>query len=406
MGRVIFLNRFYWPDEPATAQLLTDLAEALAARGREVAVVTSHPGLADLSEHEVRHGVQIHRVRSHRGAEFAAPRKALAFLTFHLRAARLLSRLAQPGDVVVPLTDPPLLTATITPVARRRRAVVLNWIQDIYPEVAVELTGHRWLRLLAPARNRAWRQSAACVTLGSDMAAAVAATGIAPTRIATIPNWAPAGVAPAPAAAIAQLRAEWHLAGKFVVAYSGNLGRVHDLRPVLDLAFELRNHPDLCFLFIGGGPQRASLQAESHRRGLTNVLFRSPVPRHQLSASLGVGDVHLVTLRPGCERFVFPSKLYGIAAAARPVLFIGPRDAEIARLVRQHAFGLTFARTETSGLASAISRLATDTATLARMREAAARFAAAHMLTHAVAAWEKQIDAARTSAVAETLARA
>lgn len=395
--RVIFLNRFYWPDEPATAQLLTDLAEALAARGRAVAVIASHPGRADVPDCERRAGVEIYRVRSHRGVETSAPRKALAFLTFHFRAAAMLSRLVQPGDTVIPLSDPPLLTVAATRIARRRGAHVINWIQDIYPEVAIALTGHRWLRALRLPRDRAWRRAIRCITLGRDMANAVAARGVPADRIAIIPNWPPAGVAPAAPSEIEPLRRRWDLTDRCVIAYSGNLGRVHDLEPVLDLATALRHDPRIRFLFIGGGAQRSALQAEAARRGLTHIQFRPAVPRSELNIALGAGDLHLVTLRPGCERYVFPSKLYGVAAAARPVLFIGPRDSEIATLIRQHAFGLTFERHEIPALAAAVTRLATATAERERFAHAARRFAQTHLLSHAIAGWENELAAAAST---------
>ena len=66
--RALFLNRFYWPDEPATAQLLTDLAEALAARQVTVVVITSHPDNPAVPAEETRRGVHILRVRGSRWA--------------------------------------------------------------------------------------------------------------------------------------------------------------------------------------------------------------------------------------------------------------------------------------------------------------------------------------------------
>src|SRR5207237_1247771 len=151
-----------------------------------------------------------------------------------------------------------------------------------------------------------------CVTLGSDMAAVLADAGVAVKKISLAPNWAPAGLAPASANAAAALRDEWGLREKFVVAYSGNLGRVHDLDPVLDLADALRADARIAFVFVGSGAQRAALEAAATRRGLANVHFRPPQPRARLAESLAVGDVHLVTLRPDCARYVFPSKLYGV----------------------------------------------------------------------------------------------
>jgi glycosyltransferase involved in cell wall biosynthesis len=154
---------------------------------------------------------------------------------------------------------------------------------------------------------------------------------------------------------------------------------VHDLTPVLAVAAALRDEPRIAFVFIGAGAQRAALQSEAARRGLTNVQFRPPQPRAQLSAALALGDVHLVTLLPGCARYVFPSKLAGVAAIGRPVVFIGPRDSEIARLVTapHREFGYAFERADTVAIAAAIGTLAHDPAACTRLGSAAAGFAAA-----------------------------
>jgi hypothetical protein len=95
----------------------------------------------------------------------------------------------------------------------------------------------------------------------------------------------------------------------------------------------------------------------------------------------------LVTLRPGCERYVFPSKLYGIAAAGRPILFVGPPDCDVASTVREHDLGQAFARENTAGLAAAVRRLASDRAAWSRHSAAALAFAAQHTAARAVDRW-------------------
>ena len=375
--RIIFLNRFYWPDEPATAQLLADLAEGLAARGHDVTVIASHPGRPDVSHTETRRGVRIVRVAGTRWAGTGLAGKAADFATFFASACWRLLFTARRGDTVVSLTDPPLIGVGAWLVAGTRGVRLVHWVQDIYPELAMELGGHRWLRVLRPLRNLAWRRADRCVTLGSGMAAVLAEAGVAAEKICVIPNWAPAGLSPAPAEIANPLRAEWGLAGRFVVAYSGNLGRVHDLDPVLALAEALRDTPSVVFVFIGAGAQRAPLEAETVHRGLPNVVFHPPQPRARLAESLALGDVHLVTLRPGCERYVFPSKLYGAAAVGRPVIFIGPPECEFARIVTERGFGRAFARTDLAALADFVRTLAADRTAGNRLGAAAARFAAA-----------------------------
>lgn len=390
--RLIFINRFYWPETPATSQLLADLAEGLAARGHDVTVITSG-AVGNHPRRETHRGVAIWRVRGTRWAHLGLAGKAADFASFYLGAMWRLHFEAASDSTVVALTDPPLLAIGSGFVSRLRRARIIHWVQDIYPELAIELAGQSWLSLLRPLRDREWWRATACVTLGTDMASVLAAAGVEQARTAIIPNWAPAGTLLLPRSASETLRAEWKLQGKFVVMYSGNLGRVHDLDPVLDVAARLRDEPDVAFLFVGHGAQKTALQAEVTRRALTNVFFQPPQPRERLAESLAVGDVHLVTLRPGCERLVFPSKLYGIAAAGRPVCFIGPHDCEVAQIVRARDLGHAAPRDDAGGVAAFIQQLARDPATTARHAAAAQQFAVDHDVNAAVSAWESLLIA-------------
>ncbi|HWL17474.1 MAG TPA: glycosyltransferase family 4 protein [Opitutus sp.] len=384
MPRVVFINRFYWPAESATAQLLTDLAEALARTGHEVTVLTSAPAMWP-QRRETRAGVLIHRVSAIRWSRRHIPGRIADFITFYAGCALTLLSVARRHDMVVAMTDPPLVGALAWLIATSRGARVVQWIQDIYPEVAAGLTGQRWLTILCPLRDFVWRRSAACVVPGSDMARAPHGAGVASDRILVSPNWAPAGVAPAEPAVVADRRRAWDLDGKFVIGYSGNLGRVHDLVPLIELAEGLRDDPAIAFVIVGEGAQRAALQRLATARKLP-VRFLPPQPRHNLSASLGAIDLHLVTLRPEAERWVFPSKLYGVAAAGRPVLFIGPPEAEIAQLVRQHRLGAAFSREATPDMLRWIRALRNDPGELHRMQAAATQFAAGGFPT-ALSTW-------------------
>jgi colanic acid biosynthesis glycosyl transferase WcaI len=392
---LIFINRFYWPDEPATAQLLTDLAEGLAATGERVTVITSHNGRAELSGDELHQGVQIRRVHSTRWGQKNLAGRTLDFMAFSLGALIRLARITRPGDTVVVMTDPPLLAIFAAKLAQGRGARVVFWVQDIYPELAMALAGAKWLRIFRPLRDRAWRRAGACVVPGDDMAAFLAGRGV--EKIATIPNWAPTGLTRMPPGAADALRDTWGLRGKFIAAYSGNLGRVHDLMPLLDAAAALQSETDIVFVFIGNGAQRDALETTAQERGLKNVRFFPAQPRTQLAETLALGDVHFVTLRPGCEPLVFPSKLHGIAAVGRPMLFVGPRDCSLARLVTGRGMGAVFSREETALLAETIRSLHGDPARQRAWSEAAERF---HRETggveRAVADWHKLLHTSST----------
>jgi len=386
--RVFFVNRFYWPDEPATAQLLTDLASALAAGGQAVTVIASHSADAATPRRETHNGVVIERVRTTQLGRRSLAGRALDFATFYPGAVCRLLRLARRGDVVVALTDPPFIGIFCWLAARVRGARIVHWVQDIYPEIAAELTGQRWLLVLRPLRNLAWRRADACVVVGADMARSVTAAGIGAAKTVVAANWAPAGLAPPSADDMAALRAEWGLGEKFVVAYSGNLGRVHYLDPLLEVAAALRADPDFIFIFIGNGARRTALEATAKTRALANVRFFPPQPRHRLAATLGVAEVHFVTLQPGADRWVFPSKLYGIAAVGRPVIFVGSRDCELARLVAGQGFGAAFAGDDTASIVATLRLLRADPIHREAMGSAALDFAAGGAAA-AVKIWTK-----------------
>jgi glycosyltransferase involved in cell wall biosynthesis len=362
--------------------LLTDLAEGLAAAGHEVVVVTAahREGIA---REEVRAGVRILRVVNQPRSRAA---KFWAFLLFHPAAALAILRRARRGDAVVVMTDPPLIGVSAGIAALFRGAKLIHWTQDVYPEIAAALTPHRWLRGLSGVRNALWRRATVCVTLGTDMRSLLEEAGVGAERLSVAPNWAPAGIRALPRGKPSNLRAHWGLRGRFVVAYSGNLGRVHDLTPVLDLAQALRDDA-VSFIFIGSGAGEADLRRGAAERRLTNVSFLPPQPRESLSESLAVADLHLVTLLPGCERLVFPSKLYGIAASGRPLLFIGPADCEVARTVREHDLGLTTTREKVAAAAGEILQLSRRSDSWERHAAAARAFAATHTAETAVARW-------------------
>ncbi|MEY4938672.1 MAG: hypothetical protein RIQ93_407 [Verrucomicrobiota bacterium] len=374
--RLYFINRFYWPAELATAQLLVDLAESLAAQNCSVSVVVCHSA-AGLPARERRNGVEIIRVGSPPTDHHLA-RRTMNAAWFHLAALALLWRTVRPGDVIVALTDPPLIGVTAALIARVRGARLVHWIQDIYPEVLPAVTKSWIARITSgafrPVRDVAWRNAAACVTLGEDMAATVRPNLSRKNRLHIVPNWAPQGLHAGAAEEVAALRTHWGLGDRFIVGYSGNLGRVHDLSGLIQVAENFRTDPAIVFLLVGHGANYNALRTEVDRKQLTNVRFLPPRPRGELSVSLSVPDVHLISLRPGCEKFVFPSKLYGVAAVARPVLLLGTRNSELAETIARQAMGTVFDPHDTAGISACLRRLATEPAWRRSLEAAAGRF--------------------------------
>jgi colanic acid biosynthesis glycosyl transferase WcaI len=395
--KILFVNCFFHPDHSATSQLLADLAFDLVGEGVVIEVVTSRlrcdDPSAELPADEVVQGVHVHRVWSSRFGRTHLLGRTLDYLTFFLAAALMLWRRVDRHTVVVAKTDPPLLSLVVVPVVRVRGATLVNWLQDLFPEVAAAL-GVRWVRgpaldLLRRARNASLRAARTNVVLGRRMEALVMGQGIPAAQVRVIPNWAD-GEAVRPLAREANpLRAAWALQGRFVVGYSGNLGRAHEFDTFLEAADALTERAEVVFLFIGGGAQRAAVEHAVRCRGLDNVFFRPYQPRARLSESLGVADVHLVSLNPALEGLIVPSKFYGIAAAGRPMLFVGDVEGEIPRVLHDAKCGFAVASGDGGRLAELIRKLADEPALCMTMgSNARAVLEQRFDRRHAVRAWK------------------
>lgn len=206
------------------------------------------------------------------------------------------------------------------------------------------------------------------VVVGECMAGLLRKRGIEPEGIRVIPNWCDDEEIQPIAPLDNPLRREWGLENRFVVGYSGNLGRGHEFETVLAAAERLRSDQRFCFLFIGGGNRLAELTHCVRERGLDHLFRFLPYQeRRVLKLSLGVPDVHLISLRPELEGLIVPSKLYGIAAAGRPIIAIAASDGEIGRLVRRHDCGVVVEPGEGELLADMLHRLSQNSGRLAEM---------------------------------------
>lgn len=413
-AKLIFINRFFFPDHSATSQILTDLAQHLAETGHQVCVITSRQRYedpdAELPRREVVSNVRVYRSRTTRFGRRSLVGRAFDYASFYATSSWRLWRLARPGDVVVAATDPPLLSVVAAIVAKMRRARLVNWLHDVFPEVAsalgLPIMRGRLGNLIRRARDWSLRAASMNVVLGEREGAFLTRHGVAPERIALIHNWSDdARVVPMPRQSN-PLRREWGLEGRFVVEYSGNMGRTHEFKTILDAAELLAQRAQedeapskIVFLFIGGGYHFPKVQAEAESRGLENMLFKPYQPRDRLVESLGLGDVHLISLLPEVEGLIVPSKFYGIASSGRPTLFIGAADGEIAQLLRRGQCGATVAPGDARGLAGWIAQLQSDPSECERMgRNARALLDSGYSQKHALEAWRQVLDETKPDA--------
>jgi glycosyltransferase involved in cell wall biosynthesis len=211
------------------------------------------------------------------------------------------------------------------------------------------------------------RQFDRVVVLGQNMRQVMVAKGVADDRIAVIHNWPLVDSIAPTAKKDNALLAGLGLADKFVVQYSGNMGVVHDMAPLIDGAIALKSNDKIAFLVIGDGQRRVEVERARQKHSLTNMILLPYQPADQLNTSLNAADVAYVSLRPEMEGLVVPSKTYGHLAAGVPILFAGDKQGEVARIVDQFQCG---AWVRNGGeLASTINSLVEGRQLLARWRK-------------------------------------
>ena len=368
--KIVLVNHYFYPDQSATSQLLTDLARALAQSSFAVHVICSRqlygdPG-ARLAPQESTGGVTVHRIWTTRFGRSRLLGRAVDYLTFYCSSALTMVRLLRQGDTLIAKTDPPLISIVAMAAAKLRGARLINWLQDLFPEVASLLGANPLPRpldaLLRGCRNRSLQYARMNVVLGERMRDRLLRLGVPANRIEIIENWAEFGQEGPKDAADSALRAQIKVTAKFVVGYSGNLGRAHEFQTLLGAAEILKSDAEILFLMIGGGAGMITLLDAAKKRGLDNFMFLPYQPRESLCDSLAAPDMHWVSLLPELEGCIVPSKFYGILAAARPTVFIGDTEGELARAIRVGQCGHTVAVGDVDALVGAIRRLKTDSA--------------------------------------------
>ena len=369
MKRIIFLNRFFFPDHSATSQLVSDLAFNLVEKVPEVYVLTSQQlyenSHARLPARETIRGVKVHRVPTSQFGRSSLPGRVLDYVSFYGSVWRAMHNIAEKEDILIAKTDPPLLSLLAMQAAKKRGAHLVNWIQDIYPEVAVEL-GIPFFRgpisqTLASMRDSSLRHARANVVVGQRMAERLVSHGASSENVHVIHNWIDDEVITPVFESENPLRQSWGLANKFVIGYCGNLGRAHEFDTMLEAAAYLKDNFDIVFLFVGGGHKFEELIKRVRERGLdAQFKFFPYQSRDALRYLLSVPDVHWISLKPQVEGLIVPSKFYGIAAAGRPIIAVTAKDGEIAQLVLRHECGLVIEPGQARLLADLILELSTD----------------------------------------------
>jgi colanic acid biosynthesis glycosyl transferase WcaI len=350
---LLLINQFYLPDLAPTGQLLADVARGLADAGHSVEVVCSSGsyGNSKATKLNTTEGVLIRRIRRLSFGHGLGLRIG-SYASFLLGALHCATFGRRP-DVIVTLTTPPLLSlvGTSTRLIRGSRHVI--WEMDMYPDVAVAVgffpADGLLDRMVGVLADLGRRQADRVIALGPCMRERLESRGVPGAKITVAHNWVDGClISPRP----------FPRPSPLVLLYSGNLGRAHDTATVGECMRLLSDAERFQFIFTGGGSGRAALEVDCYSRQAVNVHFL-PYKHHEALAN-HLGRCHLGLITQGASTCgtVVPSKTYGLMAAGRPFIFIGPSEATPARLIKAHRCGWHIEPGNSRGLVDLLELLA------------------------------------------------
>lgn len=394
---ILFLNRVFPPDRGATGRMMRDLTLAFAKDGWRVDILCASD--KNLIERHRNADIRVHRIMAP-----LQKRSIWEYWKLHKRLEQ--AALKMPAhDIIVSMTDPPLLAVLGQKIAKKHKSAHIHWCQDMYPDllpvlgvdypVFVQKLLHQWM-------DKALFSADRIVTIGRDMAHRFVQKGIAKNKISVIPNWADLELLRRPSpyhsgigqqmaqddARIAQKaeesKAQEHkqapsLANdiqpvrhghepmknlfkdeknpRFRILYAGSIGQAHLVEDVIEAAKILhRDNPEIEFVFVGDGDRFEYIAQQRAVNNLQNIRLVPFQPAYNLRELMESGDVHLVTMKEEAKGMLVPSKIYSAFAVGRPSIFIGPQDSEIAYCLNDFHAGEVVAPGDVNRLLDVIKR--------------------------------------------------
>ena len=397
---ILVLCPHFAPDSAPTGVVMSAIVDGLVERGHRLHVVTALPWYEHhavdpkwrgrFARHEDTDWGRISRVHPFPTDKRNLRARALGFAGF-TGLASIQAVLTRPRPDVVLAMSPPLpIGLAGLAVARARRAPFVFNIQDVFPDVAIELgllTDRRVIKAASWAERFTYGHSDAVTVLSDDLRDNVE-TKLAQrhkhhrTRVEVIPNFVDTKrITPMPHDNA--YRREHGLVGKIVVMYAGNVGLSQSLELVIEAARAMRDRDDVAFVINGGGSALSGLRDAAIE--LPNVVFVPYQPPERLCEVLAAGDVHVVPLKRGLAKASVPSKLYSVLAAGRPVLASVDPDTEVDRTIRRAGAGLCVPPDNAARFIGALQSLIDSPETRATMGRAGRQFVEGWVSPQAVA---------------------
>jgi len=357
---LVIISQVYPPDPAAVGQHIADVAGHFARRGWRVIVFTANRGYDDPAvrypARESRDGVTIRRLRWSSFGKRSLLVRLVAqglFMTQAVCRSLFVPRLT----AVLVSTSPPFAGAGGAVAATMRRVPFVWWVMDVNPDqfVSARKANSRsvLVRMFDCLNRFTLKHAREVIVLDRFMQQRIHAKLPARLPPVIVPPWShvPAG-ADAAGDAVA-FRRQHALGDRFLVVYAGNHALQHPLDTLLDAA-AMMTSSDVTFVFVGGGAGKAAIDRVCNA-GAPNIVSLPYQPLESLAGVLAAADLHVVSMGNDTVGISHPCKIYGVMAAGRPVLYLGPQSSHCGELVNRAECGWVVAHGDMPAVIAAIA---------------------------------------------------
>jgi glycosyltransferase involved in cell wall biosynthesis len=360
--KLLIFAHYYYPDTASTGQILKDQAEGMLDEF-DVTVICVVPSYSGTIEDKYKtkkyyfeniNGVKVIRVRV---PEFTKSNKIsrIKNIVAYFFGALGASRKAGKQDYVFTISQPPILGGLLGVIGKwQKHAKMIYCIQDFNPEqiMAVNYSKNKFiLWAMMVADKFSCKHSDLVITVGRDLVETLKGRfrGKKVPKYVMINNWIDEKeIYPLDAndEKVLAFRKRYGLEDKFVIMYSGNIGLYYDLENLLKIIEKFKpgtkaaDGREVAFAFVGDGAVLEKLVTYKNEHHMDNVVFIPYQDKAELIYSLNAGDVHWVVNSKGIKGVSCPSKFYGCASGARPVLGVLECGSEIRMLIEETGCGL------------------------------------------------------------------
>lgn len=378
--KVIFPFSYYYPEQCAGIFVVDDLMHRLAAEGDESVIYVPTP------TRNVREGVEWKRKEVHCDDKMVVKRfrmygegknpllRALRYCFCEL--VYLHHLLWDKYDVAFIDSTPPIQGLKLPLVKLLRKCPVVYNCQDLFPDslsgTGLAKKGGLLWKIGSWVSNVTFNNSDKIICISEDIKRTlVEEKGVPEEKIEVVYNWVDENAVVPVAKEDNPLFEEFGInREKFYVVYAGNMGNAQNIDVIVDAAKELNGRKDMEFLIFGTGGLKEQFVEKVKNYGIDNVKFFPLQPMERVSQVYGLGDVCVVSCKPGLGGAAMPSKMLSIMSAGRAVVASFDKG-ELTYILEQNKCGMYAPAGDVKAFADLIKQMADNREECQKMGEKA-----------------------------------